>query len=59
MSVHDRFGLLGLLNEAFGRPTIAADTYIFRLGNRTRMAPGNTPDTVEAQLLCRVPDKWK
>ena len=48
-----------VLNEAFGQPTIAVDTHIFRLGNRTRMAPGNTPDAVEAELLRRVPDKWK
>ena len=48
-----------VLNEAFGQPTIAVDTHIFRLGNRTRMAPGKTPDAVEAELLRRVPDKWK
>ena len=48
-----------VLNEAFGQPTIAVDTHIFRLGNRTRMATGNTPDAVEAELLRRVPDKWK
>ena len=48
-----------VLNEAFGQPTIAVDTHIFRLGNRTRMAPGKTPDVVEAELVRRVPDKWK
>ena len=48
-----------VLNEAFGQPTIAVDTHIFRLGNRTRMAPGKTPDAVETELLRRVPDKWK
>ena len=48
-----------VLNEAFGQPTIAVDTHIFRLSNRTRMAPGKTPDVVEAELLRRVPDKWK
>ena len=48
-----------VLNEAFGQPAIAVDTHIFRLGNRTRMAPGKTPDAVEAELLRRVPDKWK
>ena len=48
-----------VLNEAFDQPTIAVDTHIFRLGNRTRMAPGKTPDAVEAELLRRVPDKWK
>ncbi len=36
-----------VLNEAFGRPTIAVDTHIFRLGNRTGMAPGKTPYAVE------------
>ncbi len=48
-----------VLNEAFGQPTIAVDTHIFRLGNRTRMAPGKTPEAVEAELMRRVPDKWK
>ena len=48
-----------VLNEAFGQSTIAVDTHIFRLGNRTRMAPGKTPDAVEAELSRRVPDKWK
>lgn len=48
-----------VLNEAFGQPTIAVDTHIFRLGNRTRMAPGATPDAVEAALLRQVPDRWK
>ena len=48
-----------VLNEAFGQPTIAVDTHIFRLSNRTRMAPGKAPDLVEAELSRRVPDKWK
>ena len=48
-----------VLNEAFGHPTIAVDTHIFRVGNRTGMAPGKTPDHVESELLRRVPDKWK
>ena len=48
-----------VLNEAFGQPTIAVDTHIFRLSNRTRMAPGKTPDLVEAELVRRVSDKWK
>ena len=48
-----------LLNEAFGEPTIAVDTHIFRVGNRTGMAPGKTPDAVEAELVRRVPDAWK
>ena len=48
-----------VLNEAFGQPTIAVDTHIFRLGNRTRMALGKTPHAVEDELLRRVPEKWK
>ena len=48
-----------VLNEAFGHPTIAVDTHIFRVGNRTGMAPGKTPYHVERELLRRVPDKWK
>ena len=48
-----------VLNEAFGEPTIAVDTHIFRVGNRTGMAPGKTPDAVEAELVRRVPDAWK
>ena len=48
-----------VLNEAFGHPTIAVDTHIFRLSNRTRMAPGLTPDAVETELVRRVPKKWK
>jgi endonuclease-3 len=48
-----------VMNEAFGHPTIAVDTHIFRVGNRTGMAPGKTPDAVEAELVRRVPDTWK
>ena len=48
-----------VLNEAFGHPTIAVDTHIFRVGNRTGMAPGKPPDAVEAELVRRVPDGWK
>ena len=48
-----------VLNEAFGEPTIAVDTHIFRVGNRTGMAPGKTPDAVEAELVRHVPDAWK
>ncbi|MGB2096195.1 MAG: endonuclease III [Candidatus Puniceispirillales bacterium] len=44
-----------VLNEAFGHPTIAVDTHIFRLGNRTGMAPGKTPLEVEKGLLKNVP----
>ena len=48
-----------VLNEAFGHPTIVVDTHNFRVGNRTGMAPGKTPDALETELLRRVPDKWK
>ena len=48
-----------VLNEAFGEPTIAVDTHIFRVGNRTGLAPGKTPDAVEKELLRRVPDIYK
>ncbi|GIS15665.1 MAG: hypothetical protein CM15mP117_10970 [Alphaproteobacteria bacterium] len=48
-----------VLNEAFGQPTIAVDTHIFRVSNRTGLAPGKTPDEVEKKLLRRVPNKWK
>ena len=44
-----------VLNVAFGEPTMAVDTHIFRLGNRTGLAPGNTPLEVEVKLLQRVP----
>ena len=48
-----------VLNEAFGEPTIAVDTHIFRVGNRTGLAPGKTPDAVEKELLRRVPERYK
>ena len=48
-----------VMNEAFGAPTIAVDTHIFRVGNRTGLAPGKTPDYVEKELLRRIPEKWK
>jgi endonuclease III len=48
-----------VLNEAFGEPTIAVDTHIFRVSNRTGLAPGKTPLAVEQKLLKAVPDKWK
>jgi endonuclease-3 len=44
-----------VLNVAFGEPTIAVDTHIFRLGNRTGLAPGATPRAVEDGLLKRLP----
>jgi endonuclease-3 len=44
-----------VLNVAFGQPTMAVDTHIFRLGNRTGIAPGKTPREVENTLVRRVP----
>jgi endonuclease-3 len=44
-----------VLNVAFGEPTMAVDTHIFRLGNRTGLAPGKTPYEVEMQLMKRIP----
>jgi endonuclease-3 len=44
-----------VLNVAFGEPTMAVDTHIFRLGNRTGLAPGATPRAVEDGLVKRVP----
>jgi endonuclease III len=44
-----------VLNVAFGESTMAVDTHIFRLGNRTGIAPGDTPRAVEEALLRRVP----
>jgi endonuclease-3 len=48
-----------VLNVAFGEPTIAVDTHIFRVGNRTNMAPGLTPFEVELRLDQVVPAKYK
>ena len=48
-----------VLNVAFGQPTIAVDTHIFRVANRTGMAPGKTPDAVEAGLERVVPDGFR
>ncbi len=48
-----------VLNIAFGEPTIAVDTHLFRIGNRTGLAPGKTPLDVEKKLEKRTPAKWK
>jgi endonuclease-3 len=48
-----------VLNVAFGEPTIAVDTHIFRVGNRTGLAPGKTPFDVEQGLLAAVPEHYK
>ncbi len=48
-----------VLNVAFGEPTIAVDTHIFRVSNRTGLAPGKTPLEVEKGLEKRTSDIWK
>ncbi|MBE9548129.1 MAG: endonuclease III [Proteobacteria bacterium] len=48
-----------VLNTAFGHPTIAVDTHIFRVGNRTGIAKGKTPLEVEKRLLRLIPDEFK
>ena len=48
-----------VLNSAFGEPTIAVDTHIFRVGNRTGLAPGKNPFDVETKLLKAVPEGFK
>jgi endonuclease III len=48
-----------VLNIAFGEPTIAVDTHIFRIGNRTGLAGGKTPLDVEMKLLQIVPEKYR
>ncbi|MEO8347003.1 MAG: endonuclease III [Betaproteobacteria bacterium] len=48
-----------VLNTAFGQPTIAVDTHIFRVANRTGLAPGKDVDVVERGLMKFVPDEFK
>jgi endonuclease-3 len=48
-----------ILNTAFGHPTIAVDTHIFRVSNRTKIAPGKTPLEVEKKLIKFTPDTYK
>jgi len=48
-----------VLNMAFAEPTIAVDTHIFRIGNRTGLAPGKTPFEVEQKLEAAIPDEFK
>lgn len=48
-----------VLNTAFGEPTIAVDTHIFRVANRTKLAPGKTPLAVELKLLKAVAEEYK
>ncbi|MDE2030259.1 MAG: endonuclease III [Alphaproteobacteria bacterium] len=47
-----------ILNVFFGQPTMAVDTHVFRLANRTGMARGKTPEAVEAKLVKVIPAKW-
>ena len=47
-----------VLNVAFGEPTMAVDTHIFRVGNRTGLAPGKTPYEVEMGLMKRIPKAY-
>ena len=47
-----------VLNVAFGEPTMAVDTHIFRVANRTGLAPGKTPSEVEMQLMTHVPPAY-
>ncbi|HET6565783.1 MAG TPA: endonuclease III [Xanthomonadales bacterium] len=47
-----------VLNTAFGQPTIAVDTHIFRVSNRTGLAPGKTPLQVELKLMKAVPEEF-
>ena len=48
-----------ILNVAFGQPTIAVDTHIFRVANRTGIAPGKDVDDVESRLLKSVPEEFR
>jgi len=48
-----------VLNVAFGEPTIAVDTHIFRVANRTRLAPGKDAEEVERQLLKFTPEEFR
>ncbi|MGE4110522.1 MAG: endonuclease III, partial [Burkholderiales bacterium] len=48
-----------VLNIAFGEPTIAVDTHIFRIANRTGLAPGKDPLAVEQKLLKTTPEEFR
>lgn len=47
-----------VLSMAFGIPTMAVDTHVFRIGNRLKLAPGKTPDEVESKLMAIIPDDY-
>ena len=48
-----------VLKEAFGEPTIGVDTIIFRVGNRTGLSCGKTPDAVNKELFRRAPEHYR
>jgi len=48
-----------VLNVAFGEPTMAVDTHVFRVANRTGLAPGDNPEAVESRLLAVVPNPYR
>jgi endonuclease-3 len=48
-----------VLNVAFGEPTMAVDTHVFRVANRTGLAPGKTAEAVEERLLAVVPEPYR
>jgi endonuclease III len=48
-----------VLNVAFGEPTLAVDTHVFRVSNRTGLAPGETPYDVEMKLMDAVPEPYR
>jgi endonuclease III len=47
-----------VLNEAFGQPTCAVDTHVFRVAHRTGLSAGKGPDAVEDDLLALIPARW-
>jgi endonuclease-3 len=47
-----------ILNVFYGQPTMAVDTHVFRVANRTGMARGKTPEEVERKLIKAIPEKW-
>ncbi len=47
-----------VLNVVYGEPTMAVDTHVFRVANRTGMAPGKTPEQVEDRLVKLIPQQW-
>lgn len=47
-----------VLNEAFGEPTLAVDTHVFRVARRIGLSLGRTPESVETDVVAKVPQKW-